>query len=112
MTSPRYNIVGSNFVSADELIKALKGGEKLSLVRQPDHEHDKNAVAVFFEGRPIGYVPKTHNVTLAKFIDQNGEPFVPAEDLVLAQDKKPGMAIGAVFIRSANSGFPQAEVAT
>jgi hypothetical protein len=109
-TAPRYSIVGEKFhPGAAELLKTMTGGEELLLVREPDNKYDKNAIAVYFGGRKIGYIPKANNITLSKFIDDNGAPVstLLAQDGAVVSEWK---AIKAVFARSANSAFPQAEI--
>lgn len=114
----RYSIVGMNFRKSEKFVAELKVGEKLTLVREPTNKFDKNAVAVWCQGRHIGYVPKTQNVVLAKFIDANGT--VPDEkeapELFAMADEagkvevSTNKTITAKFIRSPNSSYPMAQV--
>lgn len=111
MPAQRYSIVGSNFApGATVALKRMQGGEELKLVREPDNKHDKNAIAVYCGTQRLGFVPKTHNVTLAAFIDSHGDRVADVE--VFAQDSASGRNnfITARFVRSPNSAFPQAEV--
>jgi hypothetical protein len=108
-----YSIVASDYIEgADAFIKTLAVGVQATLVREPANEHDLNAVAVWVEGRKVGYLPKKQNVAIAAFIDQTGE-ISPIGGL--AMDGKViesgyGKAIHAKFIRSPNSGYPQVQV--
>lgn len=46
----KANIVGSTFYPrAGEIIQRLRPGAKLRLVREPNSQYDKNAVAVFYD---------------------------------------------------------------
>lgn len=118
MTKQTYSIVGTNFCGpkAQVLIKALKPGADVVLVREPDNKFDKNAVAVWVDGERIGYVPKATNRALAAFIDQGGRewhlPIAPGETVSGAADEKvqPHKAIDGKFTLSPNSAFPQVEV--
>ncbi len=104
----RYSIVGMNYVKTEDFVAALKVGTPVTLVREPDNQHDKNAVAVWVDGRKVGFVPKNQNAALAQFIDQAGEPAPPPMALDSAG---PGpRAISATFTRSPNSAYPQVEV--
>lgn len=104
----RYSIVGMNFRKSEKFVAELAPGTKLSLVREPGNKFDKNAVAVWCGDVHVGYVPKTQNVVLAKFIDENG---VAAATTAIADDAgAPAKAIEATFVRSPNSGYPMAEV--
>lgn len=123
MTKQTYSIVATNYCSqkAQVLIKALKPGTAVVLVREPDNKVDKNAVAVWVDGEKIGFIPKATNRALAAFIDQGGRdwkvPPTPTGDAPanVAQDaasveQKVSKAIDGKFTLSPNSAFPQVEV--
>lgn len=109
----RYSIVGTNFTGIPEsFIMALQPGIVATLVREPRNEHDANAVAVWIEGRRVGYVPKKNNAVLARFIDANGTsgliaPALAMDGKLLDPDAK---QLAGKFVRSPNSGYPQVEV--
>jgi len=117
-----YSIVASNYIDgALEKIAKLKGGEALTLVREPTNKFDRNAVAIYLGEDKIGYVPKAHNLVLAQFIDQSGvelpvsAPLPPAEagPGAMAADAAVttmSRAVPGKFVRSPNSAFPQVEV--
>jgi len=114
-----YSIVVSNYIpGAEDFVKTLQPGLPVTLVREPANEHDRNAIAVWVEGRKIGYLPKKQNVALAAFIDQTGVGLFSSanfdirvsmamDDALRASDPK---AIPAKFVRSPNSGYPMVEV--
>lgn len=103
-----YSIVAMNKIGTEEIVKALPVGTPVTLVREPHNVHDRNAVAVWADGRRIGYIPMKQNLVLAQFIDQH-----PTRNM--AMDSMTGAradvhAIDAKFVRSPNSGYPQVEV--
>jgi hypothetical protein len=101
-----YSIVGMNYIKTEEIVAALKGGEPVTLVREPNNEHDKNAVAVWFDGQRVGYIPKKQNLVLAQFIDQQ-----PSRKMAMDTSAfEPVKSIDATFVRSPNSGYPMVEV--
>jgi len=51
------------------LINKIKDLDPLDLVREYDNEHDVNAVAVYWEGQKLGYLPMGENVCLAYMLD-------------------------------------------
>lgn len=111
-----YSIVGANFRNAEEAVAALQPGTPITLVREPENPYDKNAIAVFADGRHIGYIPKKQNAALAAFIDQQGEARVDSYEILMAQDAnskgipESRKAVEGKFVRSPNSGFPMVEV--
>lgn len=108
----RYSIVGTQFTGVPEsFVAALKPGTPAVLVREPENPHDPNAIAIYVEGKRIGYVPKKQNAVLAQFIDQKGS-IVPklSPTVGIAADSAGVRSINGTFVRSPNSGFPMVEV--
>jgi hypothetical protein len=104
-----YSIVGQKFKGLDPYLTGILPGAAAFLVREPGNPHDPNAVAVWIDGKAVGYIAKKDNALLAQFIDQSGQPLA----LDAAMDRTPGdgaRAIKAKFVRSANSSYPQVEV--
>ena len=121
-----YSIVATNYCGpkAAEVLKALKPGDAVTLVREPENKFDKNAVAVYVGAEKVGYIPKGKNVALAALIDQTGAEVTPHQKKVrltgvihIAADSATSeisvtrnKAIDAVFVPSPNSAFPQVQV--
>ncbi len=105
-----YSIVGTQFTGTPKsFLAGLQPGTAAVLIREPTNKYDGNAVAVWIEGRRVGYIPKAQNVTLAQYIDQAGVGQVDGGAL-MAMDQNATRAITAKFTRSPNSGFPMVEV--
>ena len=104
-----YSIVGMNHRKSEEFVAALQPGAEATLVREPSNPFDPNAIAVWIDGKHVGYIPKKQNVTLAAFIDLNAKQMFQ-----MATDEIGGMkvakSIPAIFIRSPNSKYPMVEV--
>ena len=45
-------------------------GDKLTLVREPENEHDANAVRVEWRGTKLGYLPRAENRSVAAEMDR------------------------------------------
>lgn len=43
--------------------------QSITLVRDPNNPHDKNAVMVFAEGEHVGFIPRDMNEGFAEYID-------------------------------------------
>ena len=48
----------------------LAEGDPLRLVREAANPHDGNAVAVYFKGAKLGYVPGRENAVVAQLLDR------------------------------------------
>ncbi|MBK7383067.1 MAG: HIRAN domain-containing protein [Flavobacteriales bacterium] len=51
------------------LLSRMKEEDPLDLVREYENEHDMNAVAVYWEGHKVGFLPMGENVSLAYMLD-------------------------------------------
>lgn len=103
----KYSIVGQKHRGLDPYLPGIMPGVAVALIREPNNPHDANAVAVWIEGKHVGYLSKNDNRTIARFIDEQG-----ADIGGLAMDAKPTGTkwIAATFRRSPNSSYPQVEI--
>jgi hypothetical protein len=69
----RSPLAGFRYYEAPRLFDQLRPGETLALVREPDNQHDANAVRVDWRGHKLGYVPRRQNAALAWALDR-GQP--------------------------------------
>ena len=50
------------------MLSGLKVGQKLELRPEFDSPMDPNAVAIYFEGTKLGYIPRDYNPLIAQLI--------------------------------------------
>ncbi|MBV8689991.1 MAG: HIRAN domain-containing protein, partial [Candidatus Eremiobacteraeota bacterium] len=62
-------VKGISFEGRQDIAATLQSGATLTLERQPDNEHDPNAIAILFGNLHLGYVAREHAVHLAPAID-------------------------------------------
>lgn len=67
-------LAGFRYYGDGELWEAMRVGDALVLAREPDNAHDANAVSIEWQGRKIGYVPRTDNAHLARQMDRGARP--------------------------------------
>lgn len=66
-------IVGLKYQSGRAANAArLSVGQKVDLRREPENEHDPDAVAVYANGNMLGYIPARHAYWAAGILDRNG----------------------------------------
>ena len=63
-------IAGFQFHHGETVWESLRVGSRLELRREADNPHDPNAVALYFQGVQLGYVPRGENTTLAQMLDR------------------------------------------
>jgi hypothetical protein len=76
---------------------AMKVGDELDLVREPDNPHDVNAVRVEWRGIKLGYLPRAENRAVADEMDRGGR--IEARVSHLREHRNPWKRIGIdVFV--------------
>ena len=68
-------LAGSQYYSASELQPQMRVGDRLTLTREADNRHDRNAIRVEWRGHKLGYLPRAQNHAVAAAMDQ-GDPLV------------------------------------
>jgi hypothetical protein len=66
----RSPLAGFRHYEGGSVLRDLKPGDRLDLVREPDNPHDANAVRVELRGVKLGYVPRRDNATVARQLDR------------------------------------------
>ena len=56
-----FHIAGYQFGEGALVLDHLKPGARLEMVAEPDNPHDPSAIALYFEGKRLGYIPADHN---------------------------------------------------
>lgn len=80
-------LAGSQYYAAAKVWNKIKPGDRLTLTREPDNRHDRNAVRVDWNGQQLGYVPRAENRAVARALDA-GEK-LEARVSVLRDDPDP-----------------------
>ena len=62
-------LAGSQYYAVGEFWRELQVGDPLTLVREPDNRHDRNAIRVEWRGHKLGYVPRAENRAAARALD-------------------------------------------
>ncbi|MBK0381837.1 HIRAN domain-containing protein [Pedobacter sp. SD-b] len=60
---------GFRFYKGEKLLKAMKVGDMLELVREPENQYDEFAIALHFNEEKIGFVPMESNEILSRLLD-------------------------------------------
>lgn len=62
-------LAGSQYYAVGTFWDTLKVGDRLTLVREPENRHDRNAIRVEWRGHRLGYVPRRENGSVAAAMD-------------------------------------------
>ena len=66
-------LAGSQYYSASELQPQMRVGDRLTLSREADNRHDRNAIRVEWRGHKLGYLPRAQNHAVAAAMDQGDQ---------------------------------------
>ncbi|MBL8479485.1 MAG: HIRAN domain-containing protein [Sterolibacteriaceae bacterium] len=80
-------LAGFKYHAGESLWHEMREGDRLSLVRETDNEHDTKAIRVEWRGQKLGYLPRAENRAVAAAMD-NGDK-VDARIAKLRQHKNP-----------------------
>ena len=58
-------LAGFRYYAGETLWHEMREGDRLTLVRETDNEHDGNAVRVEWRGQKLGYLPRAQNRAVA-----------------------------------------------
>ncbi len=62
-------LAGSQYYGARRLRSEIRVGDRLTLTRETENRHDRNAVRVDWNGEKLGYVPRAENRAVAQALD-------------------------------------------
>lgn len=62
-------LAGSQYYGAKHLRSDIRIGDRLTLTREANNRHDRNAVRVDWKGQKLGYVPRAENRAVAQALD-------------------------------------------
>jgi len=71
-----FPLAGFTYYEGALVFSKLQIGTELKLVYEPDNRYNLKAVGVFFGEHKLGYVPRSHNDAIAKFLEMSHQPFV------------------------------------
>ncbi len=80
-------LAGAQYHALDEVRDALRVGDLLTLVREPENRYDRRAIRVEWRGRKLGYLPRAENRVVAAALDR-GDRLV-ARVAALSDDPDP-----------------------
>lgn len=66
----RAAVRGHRYHDGPRVVHQLAPGDALRLVREPENEHDDQAVAVHWGRAQLGYLPREHNHVVATLLEQ------------------------------------------
>lgn len=66
-------VAGTMYYEPHEFEPLVKKDLPLKMVREPENQYDRFAVALYLDGGKIGYLPKSKNEVIARLMDAGKE---------------------------------------
>ena len=70
-----FSLAGFTYWEGALVFNKLQIGTELRLDYEPDNRYDPKAVAIYFGDHKLGYVPRSHNGPISKFLEMGHHPF-------------------------------------
>jgi len=64
-----FDLAGFTYYDGIEVFRELAVGSRLSLKAEPENRFDPNAVALYYGEYKLGYVPRSENEAISKFLN-------------------------------------------
>ncbi len=80
-------VIAGSYYCKHETISKLKIGTYFDLIAEPSNPHDKNAVALLYEGEKIGYIPQKDNAPFVISLKLGRKLYGVITDIIY-EDKK------------------------
>jgi hypothetical protein len=96
-----FQIAGFTYYDGAEVFDQLKIGKVLELLAEPENRFDPYAVAIYFQDRKLGYIPREKNKEIHKFLLLGHDDLFVARINAISADETPERQIGVIVkIRS------------
>ena len=96
-------LAGYRHHAAPQLLPLLKTGTPLTLAAESDNPHDPGAVAVYWEGSKLGYLPRTENLVASRLLARSRALMARVERLVPDADANHRMLLDVLMVRGGGS---------
>lgn len=82
----RSPVAGFQYHQGEAVWDRLRPEDRLVLVREPQNPHDDLAVAIYWQGAMLGYVPRAENEIVAGLLDQQVPLFARITEMQVSRD--------------------------
>lgn len=63
-----FHLAAFAYYDGLEVVNQLKPGTFLNLLAEPTNPYDSEAVAIFYQGKKLGYIPKDRNTLISRMM--------------------------------------------
>lgn len=99
----QFFVAGFQYYEGHNLLKKIKVGDFLTMIREPDNRYDNCAIALHWKEKKIGFVPGSENSVLAALIDANDLEFLCEVTFVELKTKPwENVAVAISYLKKVN----------
>ena len=91
-----FHIAGFSFWDGCIVFNELKIGTSLALDREDDNKFDPYAVAIYYGDSKLGYIPRSENHEISKFLEQGHTDLFEVRINRICPDAHPENQIGII----------------
>lgn len=95
-----FHIAGFTFYEGVLAFDQLKVGTELKLVAEPKNRYDENAVAIYIKKHKLGFVPRSHNLSLAVLLNAGYDIFETRVQQIKADAHPEDQLHTVVFVKA------------
>ena len=100
-----FHIAGFTYYNGVDVFENFKIGTQLALKAEPENRFDPNAVAIYYKEEKIGFVPKTENEMLSKFLNLGYSDLFEANISQISPNSHPEKQIWVLVRLKAKNSF-------
>lgn len=63
-----FHLAGFSYYDGLDVIDELTLGQSVDLVKEINNPYDEKAVAIFYKGKKLGYIPASHNSIISTIL--------------------------------------------
>jgi hypothetical protein len=91
-----FNLAGFTYYDGIEVFSNLKIGSPLTLKAEPENKYDPSAVAIWYDDKKLGFVPREENELLFKFLELGYTDLFEARINRISPETHPERQIGVI----------------
>jgi len=96
------HIAGFKYYEGAFVFSDLNVGQRLEMVADPSNQYDDNAVEFHFEGKKIGFIPRSKNYSISKMLLAGHEIFEAVVQQLSPNENPERQVRVGIFISNAN----------
>ena len=100
-----FDIAGFSYYEGCAAFNKLKIGTELNLLREEENKFDPYAVAIYYGDFKLGFIPRTENHEISKFLELGYADLFEARINRITPDEHPENQVGVIiYLKPAKSG--------